>query len=245
MNILEIENLNVTVDGKKVLTDFNLKIPQGEVHVIFGPNGSGKSSLIFSILGFPKYRIISGSILFKGKDITDLPTNERVKLGIGVTFQHPPSIRGVKLGDVLNNINKKNIEAAGGEKTLAQKVNFPASFFERDLNYGFSGGEVKRSEVLQILVQRPEFIMLDEPDSGVDVENLELIGKVINELLINNSGMLITHQGYILRYVKVDQAHVIINGCIACSGEPMLTLDHILREGYWWCSQCRTLEKKL
>ena len=244
MNVLEIEDLNVSVDGKKILNDFNLEIPQGEVHVIFGPNGSGKSTLIFTILGFPKYRVISGSIRFKGKDITHLPTDERVKMGIGVTFQHPPSIRGIKLRNIINNISKKNIEAAGGEKTIAQKVNFPASFLERDLNYGFSGGEVKRSEVLQILVQRPEFIMLDEPDSGVDVENLELIGKVINELIVNNSGILITHLGYILRYVKVKRAHVIIDGCIACSGEPMITLDHILREGYWWCDQCRILEKK-
>lgn len=245
MNILEIENLNVSVDGKKVLSDFNLEIPKGEVHVIFGPNGSGKSSFIFTVLGFPKFRVLSGSIRFKGKDITDLPTNERVKMGIGVTFQHPPTIKGVKLGGIINNISKKNIAAAGGEKTLARKMNFPASFLERDLNYGFSGGEVKRSEVLQILVQRPEFIMLDEPDSGVDVENLELIGKIINELLMDNSGILITHQGYILRYVRADKAHVLIGGCIACSGEPIKTLDHIMREGYWWCERCPTLEKKL
>ncbi|MHA1580389.1 MAG: ABC transporter ATP-binding protein [Candidatus Freyarchaeota archaeon] len=244
MNILEIEDLNVVVDGKKVLQDFNLEVPEGEVHVIFGPNGSGKSSLIFTLLGFKKYKVVSGSIRFKGEDITNLPTNERIKRGIGVTFQHPPAIRGVKLGNIVKNILKKNGGETGGEKTLARKVNFPASFLERDLNCGFSGGEVKRSEVLQILAQKPEFIMLDEPDSGVDVENLWVIGKVINELLEGKSGILITHHGHILRYVRTNRAHVLIKGCIACSGDPPQILDHILREGYWWCDKCRTIKRE-
>jgi len=244
LNILEIENLNVVVDGKKVIHDLNLEIPEGEVHVIFGPNGSGKSSLIFTLLGFRKYKVVSGSIRFKGEDITNLPTDERIRRGVGVTFQHPPAIKGVKLGDIVRGILKKNGGQAGGEKTLAMKVNFPASFLERDLNCGFSGGEVKRSEVLQILAQKPEFIMLDEPDSGVDVENLEVIGKVINELLERKSGILITHHGYILRYVRTNRAHVLIDGCIACSGDPLKTLDHILREGYWWCDKCRTIKRE-
>ncbi len=244
MNILEIHDLNVAVDGKRVLQNLNLEIPEGEVHVIFGPNGSGKSSLVFTLLGFPKYRVLSGKIYFKGRDITNLPTDERIKMGMGVTFQHPPAIRGVKLGDIVTKISEKSHNLAGREKSLAKKVNFPASFLDRDLNYGFSGGEVKRSEVLQILAQRPEFIMLDEPDSGVDVENLELIGKIINELLEQRSGILITHQGYILRYVRTDKAHVIIEGCIACSGAPLETLDHILREGYWWCEKCRSIGKE-
>lgn len=244
MNILEVENLNVVVDGKKVLQNFNLEIPEKEVHVIFGPNGSGKTSLIFTLLGFPKYKVVSGSIRFKGEDVTNLPTDERIKRGMGVTFQHPPVIRGVKLGDLVNKIGEKSPEVAGKEKALSKKMNFSTAFLERDLNYGFSGGEIKRSEVLQILAQRPEFVMLDEPDSGVDVENLELIGKTINELLEGKSGMLITHQGYILRFVRTNRAHVIIEGCVACSGDTVETLDHILKEGYWWCNQCRALGKE-
>ena len=177
--------------------------------------------------------------------IPNLPINERVKMGIGASFQHPPAIRGVKLKNILQSLSKKNPEIAGKEKTLAKRVNFSASFLDRDLNCGFSGGEIKRSEILQLLVQKPELILLDEPDSGVDVENLEIVGNVINELLEWRSGILITHLGYILRYVRTTKAHVIIEGTIACSGEPIETLDHILKEGYWWCSQCRSLRKKL
>lgn len=245
MNALELEDLTVVVDGKKVLSDLNLEIPKGETHVLFGPNGSGKSSLVFTILGYPNYKVVSGSIRLNGEDITNLPTNERVKRGIGASFQHPPPIRGVKLKDVLQILGKKNPEIAGKEKSLAKKVNFSASFLDRDLNCGFSGGEIKRSELLQLLAQKPELILFDEPDSGVDVENLEIVGNVINELLEGRSGILITHLGYILRYVRTVKAHVLIEGTIACSGEPIETLDHILKEGYWWCAQCRNLTKKL
>lgn len=233
-NILEMRNLTVEVSGKKILRNIYLEIPEGEVHVLFGPNGSGKSSLLMTILGIPNYKVVDGTILFKGKDITYMPINERVKLGISVAFQNPPVIRGVKLGGILEHlaVDKKKID------TLLEKVKFPQEFLERDINLGFSGGEVKKSEILQVLAQDSDFVMLDEPDSGVDVENLQIIGNIINNILSEKSAFLITHQGHILRYVNADKAHVLVNNSIVCSGEPLNILTQILNEGYGWCMKC-------
>ncbi|MBS7641115.1 MAG: ABC transporter ATP-binding protein [Candidatus Bathyarchaeia archaeon] len=233
-NILEIHDLSVEVSGKRVLNGVNLRIPEGEVHVLFGPNGSGKSSLVMSLLGFPAYKIVSGRIFFKGKDITDLPTDERVKMGISVAFQHPPAIRGVKLGQILRHLTpdeKRIID-------LLNKVKFPQSFLERDVNLGFSGGEIKKSEILQVLAHGGDFIILDEPDSGVDVENLRILGTVINETLRNRSALIITHLGVILQYIDAKLAHVLMNGTIVCSGLPTKILGQILNEGYAWCEKC-------
>ncbi|RLI23124.1 Fe-S cluster assembly ATPase SufC [Candidatus Bathyarchaeota archaeon] len=241
--MLKVEELTVEVDGKPVLRDINLEVPKGEVHVLFGPNGSGKSSLIMSILGFPAYRVVSGRILFKGQDITSLPINERVKLGLGVAFQNPPTIRGVKLREVL-----ERLVSQGGRysslRELAETLNFPLDFMERDLNLGFSGGEMKKSEVIQILAQNPDFVILDEPDSGVDVENLQLIGKVIKKMIEGKSALLITHLGYILHYIDADEAHVILDGTIVCSGRPLKILTQILNEGYAWCRKCPKVRRE-
>jgi len=233
-NILEIENLYVEVSGKRVIEDVNLKIPEGEVHILFGPNGSGKSSLIMAILGFPAYKVTSGKIWFKGKDITNLSIDERVKLGINVAFQNPPAIRGVKLGGIIDYLMPKKEKTA----ELLEKVKFPSELLERDVNLGFSGGEVKKSEIIQVLAQGDDFILLDEPDSGVDVENLQIIGKVINEMLKKRSALMITHLGYILQYVDADKAHVLMNGTVVCSGMPLKILGQILHEGYAWCMKC-------
>ncbi|MCW4021452.1 MAG: ABC transporter ATP-binding protein [Candidatus Bathyarchaeota archaeon] len=238
-NILEIKNLSVEVSGNKLLENVNLSIPKGEVHILFGPNGSGKSSLIMTILGFPSYTITSGEIWFKGKNITNLPVNERVKLGINVAFQNPPAIRGVKLGGIMNSLLASRDEVG----KLIDKVKFPPEFLERDVNLGFSGGEIKKSEVLQMLAQGGDFVMLDEPDSGVDVENLQLVGGVINEMLKERSALIITHLGYILRYVNADRAHVLINGTVACSDDPIKVLGQILNGGYAWCMKCPKVRK--
>lgn len=239
MGAFKIENLSVEVAGNRVLEGVNLEVPDGEVHVLLGPNGSGKTSLIMSILGFPSYRILSGEIWVNGKDITALPTNERVKQGIGVAFQNPPSIRGVRLGDVLQYLTKGKVD----EIKLANATNIPMDFLNRDLNLGFSGGELKRSEILQVLAQRPGFAIFDEPDSGVDVENLETIGKAIGKFLKERSGLLITHLGHILRYVEVNKAHVMFYGTIACSEEPTKVIDQIMKRGYKWCEQCPRVKR--
>ncbi len=237
--MLKIKSLTVETAGKKVLNDIDLEIPEGEVHVLFGPNGSGKTSLIMSILGFPNYRVVSGEIWFKGTNITDMPTDKRVKLGIGVAFQNPPAVRGVKLGVILSQLASDEVD----KRRLAESVNLPPEFLERDLNLGFSGGELKRSEILQVLAQRPDFAIFDEPDSGVDVENLEVVGRTIEDFLDGRTGLLVTHMGHILRYVDVDEAHVLLNGTIVCSGRPTQILGQIMREGYRWCERCPKARK--
>ena len=246
--LLEIENLAVEVSGKRVLKDINLAIEEGETHVLLGPNGAGKSTLFLTILGFPNYNVVNGTIKFKGQDITGLTTAERVKLGIGVSFQTPPSIRGVSVGDLLKIISHQDVndELNPRMKELARKLKFSDEFLERDVNLGFSGGEVKRSEILQLLAQMPDFTMFDEPDSGVDIENVELLASEIGTLLDKDkkhgerkrSGLLITHLGYILNFVNADKAHVLMNGVISCSGNPAEILEDIRKNGFNGCVEC-------
>ena len=250
--LLEITDLAVEVSGKEILSDIDLYIDKGETHVLLGPNGSGKSTLFMSMLGFPKYKVTRGEILFKGEDITHMTTTERIQLGLGVSFQNPPAIRGVKLKDLLNiESSKKGAKPPSEDLTpetiaLADKLNFSDQFLERDVNLGFSGGEVKRSEILQLLAQKPDFIMFDEPDSGVDIENVELLAEEINVLLDKDkkpglrekSGLLITHLGYILNFVGANTAHVLMDGKIACSGDPTEILEDIRKEGFKGCVQC-------
>ncbi|MDI6702120.1 Fe-S cluster assembly ATPase SufC [Methanothermobacter wolfeii] len=246
--LLEITDLAVEVSGRQVLKDIDLYIDEGETHVLLGPNGSGKSTLFMTILGFPKYRVTGGQIIFKGEDITELSTTERVRMGIGVSFQNPPAIRGVKLMDLLKVESGLTTEDELTPELieLARKMKFDKSFLERDVNLGFSGGEVKRSEILQLLAQKPDFIMFDEPDSGVDIENVELLAEEINVLLDKDkkpglrrkSGLLITHLGYILNFVNADTAHVLMDGRIACSGNPDEIIADIRKDGFKGCVEC-------
>lgn len=246
--LLEINDLAVEVNGKQVLEDIELRIGEGETHVLLGPNGSGKSTLFMSILGFPKYKVTNGEIIFKGEDITNLNTTERVKKGIGVSFQNPPAIRGVKLMDLLKVESGQPIEDELSPEMmeLSYKMKLDERFLERDVNLGFSGGEVKRSEILQLLAQKPDFIMFDEPDSGVDIENVVLLAEQINILLDKHkktglrqkSGLLITHLGYILNFVNADTANVLMDGRIACSGSPAEIMEDIRKEGFKGCVEC-------
>lgn len=246
--LLEIKDLAVEVAGKRVLKNINLSIDEGETHVLLGPNGAGKSTLFLTILGFPQYKVVNGSIKFKGQEITNLTTAERVHLGLGVSFQNPPSIRGVSVKDLLKIISNQDMdeELNSRMKELSDQLKFNDEFLDRDVNYGFSGGEVKRSEILQLLAQMPDFTMFDEPDSGVDIENVELIASEIRTLLdkdkkqINKkrSGLLITHLGYILNFVNADKAHVLIEGVISCSGNPNEIIEEIRKNGFSGCVEC-------
>lgn len=257
--MLEIKYLAVDVHEKRIINNLNLHIGEGEVHALLGPNGSGKTSLTLAVLGFPGYEIAEGEILFKGKEITSLPTNERVKRGICISFQHPPEIRGVKLVDMLRicaGLKEEGAEEkeAGLEeemKRAAERLKIPAEFMDRDVNLGFSGGEVKKSEILQLLLQNPDFMIFDEPDSGVDVENEELIGKMMSEMLQRDkkprdrkkSALIITHTGFIFNYVKADRAHVLLNGKLACSGIPDEIIGHIMEDGFEGCvRECQIIQ---
>ncbi len=240
VRLLEIANLYVSIGGKQVLKDVNLRVGDGETHALFGPNGTGKTTLLNAIMGVPRYDVDSGSIIFKGKDVTRATMVERARLGIVMAFQRPPAIRGLKLKDLIKILNPK----ADADRIL-KMMDFEA-FAGRDVNRGFSGGEVKRSEMVQLLAQQPDFVMLDEPDSGVDLENIKLIGTAIDELTQKNlrpsartkSGIIITHFGHILDYMKTDRAHVMLGGSVVCSGEPKEILEQIKANGYEGCVAC-------
>jgi len=242
--MLKIENLYVEVAGNLILQGVNLEIKEGETHILLGPNGGGKTTLLMTIMGMPKYKIIEGEITFKGEDIISLPAYERARLGIGIMFQKPPSIRGVKLSQI-GKITLRGRENGDKIKSYAETLNL-VNHLDRDLNYGFSGGELKRSELFQLLCQKPDLILLDEPESGVDLDNIALIGSVINELLSKEnkikerktSGIIVTHTGYILEYVNADKGHILIDGKIICDGAPKDLFDEVKKYGYGRCTEC-------
>lgn len=242
--MLEIKQLSVTVAGREILRNINLSIKAGETHVLFGPNGSGKTTLLMTIMGFPKYRVTKGTIIYRGRDITGLPPDERARLGIGMSFQRPPVVRGVITRDMLAACSKGQVDEEKISQ-MVEKANM-ADFLDREVNYGFSGGEIKRSELLQLLAQHPELALLDEPESGVDLENIALIGELINELLDKNcpmrlrqcTGLIITHTGHILNYVNARTGYVMLDGMIGCAGDPHEMLETIKEKGYEECVKC-------
>jgi len=250
--MLGIENLSIRLFNKIILKDVHLYIPQGEVHALLGPNGSGKTTLLMTIMGFPEYEVVSGRIMFMGEDITALPIHERARRGIGLMFQRPPTIKGLKTRQMLEICNRDNRDI----DHLVRELHFQ-DFLARDINQGFSGGEIKKSELLQLLVQYPSLALLDEPESGVDLENISIIGKSINRLLERDwparrtekcrrkireerriSGLIITHTGYVLDYVQTDRGHVMMEGSIACGGNAGEILRCIKEVGYEECVRC-------
>ncbi|HEY5494330.1 MAG TPA: ABC transporter ATP-binding protein [Candidatus Anoxymicrobiaceae bacterium] len=239
--MLEVENLSVTIGDKMLLKDVSLHIEEGETRMLFGENGSGKTSLLMAIMGLGDYKVVSGRIMFKGQDITNLPTNERAQMGIGIMFQRPPTITGLKVREMLEIIEKNGDDI----EELARALNFD-EFLNRDLNAGFSGGEIKRAELLQLMAQDPDLILLDEPESGVDLVNIDLIGNAIRKLLQKDvhknrhkSGLIITHSGYILDYVEADKGCVLVNETIWCTGNPHEILEGIREHGYQGCLTCQ------
>jgi len=249
--MLEIRNLHVSVDETPVLRGIDLTIPPGETFILFGPNGSGKTTLLMAIMGFAKYTVTAGTIVFKGRDITHIPMYERARLGIGMSFQRPPTIHGLPT-ELMTRMCARGREI--DVPALARRVQFD-TFLERDVNAGFSGGEIKRSELLQLMAQQPDMILFDEPESGVDLENMSLVGNTVRYLLDGmpdscqatlrerkklrrTSGLIITHTGHILEYVSADRAQVMYNGRLACEARPREILDHIAQYGYQECLRC-------
>nr|HID60000.1 ABC transporter ATP-binding protein [Desulfobacterales bacterium] len=249
--MLLVEDLRVKIGDREVLRHIDLEILPGETHILFGPNGSGKTSLLMTIMGFPQYRVVGGRILFKGEDITGLPVNERAKLGIGMSYQRPPTIHGLSTRQVVEICGKGKADV----EKLAEKINF-SEFLERDVNLGFSGGEIKRSELLQLMAQDPELFLFDEPESGVDLENISLIGNAINDLLQRDfkvhpektrkqlkeerkkMGLIITHTGFILDYVTADKGEVLYEGELTCKTNPREIFLCISEVGYEECVRC-------
>jgi Fe-S cluster assembly ATP-binding protein len=250
--MLQIEGLKVEVGGKTILNNVNMEIPDGETHILFGPNGSGKTSLMMTIMGFSGYHVTNGKIIFNDIDITNIPINERANLGIGVSFQRPPTINGLKTRELVEICDAKR---SGHIEELAKELNF-TEFLDRDVNHNFSGGEIKRSELLQLMAQQPDLILLDEPESGVDLENIAIIGHAINSLLHRGvkcpqdkphkeifsgrkkSALVITHTGHILDYISADRGQVLYNGVLCCSRNAREILKWIREYGYEECVRC-------
>ena len=251
--MLQIEDLQVKLGDKKILKHIDLEIQPGETHILFGPNGSGKTSLLMTIMGYPQYEVVAGKIVFKGEDITHMSIDERARLGIGMSYQRPPTINGLKTRQMVKLCAKDDVD----EKDLAKKVNFE-EFLDRDVNAGFSGGEIKRSELLQLTAQAPDLMLFDEPESGVDMENISLVGKTIASLLQKTladkqkkskmqakldrtkMGLIITHTGFILDYVAADKGQVLYDGMLSCVSNPREILDCVGKTGYKECVQCIT-----
>ena len=233
--MLEIENLTVEIGGKDIIQDVSLEIKKGEVVILFGPNGCGKTTLLKTIMGFSGYKVKNGKIIFKDKPLNGLSIEERVKLGIGIMYQHPPKIRGVKLEQLAQYLTKDSKEISGLAEKLALQEHL-----NRDVNVDFSGGEMKRSELFQLLLQDPEFLLLDEPESGVDIENIGVMGGILNEYLKKEgkSALIITHTGYILDYINAKRGCVLLDGKFWCVGDPKEMFGAIRKSGYDKCKEC-------
>ncbi|MCF8108154.1 MAG: ABC transporter ATP-binding protein [Desulfohalobiaceae bacterium] len=250
--MLKIENLHVSVGDREVLKGVDLEIAHDETFILFGPNGSGKTTLLMALMGFSGYTVTQGTIMFRGQDITAMPLYERARLGFGMSFQRPPTINGLKLNQLVKLCaDDQDLDV----QNLARDVNLEP-FLERDINAGFSGGEIKRSELLQLIAQKPKLLLFDEPESGVDLENMALIGKMVRRLLQqeyqpraeksireqkderDTSGLIITHTGHILDYVNADRGTVMYEGKLCCASRPRDILNQISETGYEECVRC-------
>ena len=243
--LLEVKNLNVSINNNKILKDFNLTINQGEIHAIMGPNGSGKSTFSKVLAGHPAYSILDGDIFFKGSSILDLEPEQRSHLGIFLAFQYPIEIPGVSNEDFLrlaynskqkfyNKPEVDPIEFLSIMNEKLQLVNMSPIFLSRNVNEGFSGGEKKRNEILQMILLDSELAILDETDSGLDIDALKTISAGINNFMTSNKSiLLITHYQRLLDYIKPTYVHVMQNGQIIKTGSSNLATE-LERKGYEW-----------
>lgn len=237
--ILEIKNLSVEIEGKKILDDFNLKLEKGKVYALMGQNGSGKSTFANVLSGNPKYKVTSGKIFLDGEDITELPPDERAKKGIFMSFQSPQEISGITISDFLrtayNSVHEKKISFLHFQKLLKEKcelLGVDENFTSRYLNQGFSGGEKKKSEILQLMILNPKIIILDETDSGLDIDALRIISESVNYLDKEDKIILIiSHYKRIFNHINADKVLIMSKGKISLEGEKEL-IDEIENKGY-------------
>jgi Fe-S cluster assembly ATP-binding protein len=242
---LEIRDLHVRAGDQEILRGLDLAVSKGEIHALMGPNGSGKSTLANTIMGHPNLEVTDGQIIFKGEDITDASPDERARMGLFMAFQYPVSVPGVTVTKYLRTVLNAHREAHGEEpiplkefrqtvETAMKLTNIPKEFSSRYLNEGFSGGEKKRMEILQLALQRPEMAILDETDSGLDIDALRVVANGVNAVAGPEMGVLIiTHYQRILHLVQPSHVHVIYQGRIVKQGGPDLVTE-LEKKGYGW-----------
>lgn len=245
---LEIKDLHVSVENKEILKGLTLSIDTSETVALLGPNGNGKSTLFQTIMGNPNYRVTSGSIKFDGKDITELEVDERSKLGLFLGMQNPSEVPGVNNVDFLkaslNAHREKPISLFEFYKVLNkayEEMHIPFEMSSRNLNEGFSGGEKKKNEILQMLILQPKLVMLDEIDSGLDVDAVQLVGSVIKEEQSKRGFLIISHYARLYDLIHVDRAFVLVNGVIALEGDKSL-IKKIDQQGYEWLKKEHGIE---
>ena len=240
MILLDVQNISVSVDEKTVLKNLNLKIGEGETHVLMGPNGAGKSTLGNALMGNPVYRLDGGKIIFEGQDLTNESTDKRAKAGMFLSFQNPLEVPGISLESFIRSAIQQRtgvrVKLFQFQKELQknmQLLNMEESYAKRDLNVGFSGGERKKSEILQLLMLKPKFAILDETDSGLDVDAVRTVSKGVEEYQKNQNGglLIITHSTRILESLHVEYTHVLVKGQIVKTGDGSL-VEEINEKGF-------------
>jgi Fe-S cluster assembly ATP-binding protein len=245
---LEIRDLHVRAEGKEILKGVSLDVEKGRTHALMGPNGSGKSTLANAIMGHPNFEVTEGTIVYKGEDVTEADPDERARMGLFMAFQYPVAIPGVTVSKYLRMALNAHRQARGEEpiklkdfrkqtEAAMQLMNIPKEFSSRYLNEGFSGGEKKRMEILQLAMFRPELAVLDETDSGLDIDALQVVAEGINKFAGPDMGVLIiTHYQRILHLIKPDAVHVLYDGRIVKEGGPEL-VEQLEEKGYGWISE--------
>ena len=245
MMLLEVKDLHAGIDGKEILKGLNLTVNKGEVHAIMGPNGSGKSTLSKVLAGHPSYEVVSGEVIFDGKNLLEFEPDERAREGVFMAFQYPVEVPGVSNSQFLRLAYNEKMKHTGGEeldplefndllKEKAKLVEMDPQFFKRSVNEGFSGGEKKRNEILQMAVLEPKLAILDETDSGLDIDALRIVAEGVNKLRSDENGIiLVTHYQRLLNYIQPDFVHVLANGRIVKEGGKELAVE-LEEKGYDW-----------
>ena len=242
--MLKIENLRVEIDGNEIVKGLDLEVGKGEIHAIMGPNGSGKSTFANVLMGHPRYEVTEGTVTFEGEDVLELEPDERAKLGMFLAFQYPSEVPGVSVANFLrtavNSVREEELSPMEMYRLLQEKMSImqmDPKFAERYLNEGFSGGEKKRNEILQMLMLDPKLAIMDETDSGLDIDALQVVARGVNELRGPEfSAVIITHYQRILRYIEPDHVHVMLDGRLVTSGGKELA-EALEEKGYDWVRQ--------
>jgi Fe-S cluster assembly ATP-binding protein len=242
--MLKIENLHAEIDGNEIIKGLDLEVGQGEIHAIMGPNGSGKSTFSNVLMGHPRYEVTDGLVTFRDQDVFELEPDERARLGMFLAFQYPSEVPGVSVANFLrtavNSVREEELSPMEMYRLLQEKMRImqmDPKFAERYLNEGFSGGEKKRNEILQMLMLQPQLAIMDETDSGLDIDALQVVARGVNEMRGPDfSAVLITHYQRILRYIEPDHVHVMLDGRIVTSGGKELA-EELEEKGYDWVRQ--------